>query len=361
MADRSRAIWCRPLRRAPRGLSTLEMVLALPILLLVMALMLNYGTVASWKVRALAVARHEAWANRWPRNSGLAPDPECWPAPGVAGQPGKAAKTLGNSHWGGTIPELADPRLDKPVMRGPLPFGFVVASEVFDPVRGALWGAAQITSDYPLLPKMGQYHLHPRGVILENNWEYHRTHWPQPNGWVDHWWHENVHRRIPDIYQLPKTDPSLPGAFIQTAMAMLTAAYRPDLRPIDDDEEFLYYTAQYLDPLHRPWAPNFIPRLHFRCALDVAAAAQDTENLVDRIQGKVVKDAQGNVIHKIQGVPERMARSFINLYAQVITVLQGLLSATPPPSPDEAAQMQAEISKLQGQMDILTPFLNTFP
>ena len=37
-----------PLRR---GLAMLELVLALPILLFIMALIFNYGVVAKWKVR----------------------------------------------------------------------------------------------------------------------------------------------------------------------------------------------------------------------------------------------------------------------------------------------------------------------
>ncbi len=40
-----------------RGLATLELALSLPVLLMVMALMVNFGNVASWKVRALGVAR----------------------------------------------------------------------------------------------------------------------------------------------------------------------------------------------------------------------------------------------------------------------------------------------------------------
>ena len=44
-----------------RGLSMLELALSLPILLFVMALIVNYGTLAAWKVRDLSVARLAVW------------------------------------------------------------------------------------------------------------------------------------------------------------------------------------------------------------------------------------------------------------------------------------------------------------
>ncbi|MCR4411969.1 MAG: pilus assembly protein, partial [Thermoguttaceae bacterium] len=66
----------RPIRH---GLSPLEFVLALPMLLFVMALMLNFGTVASWKVRTLGAARHAAWSTRAPRSGMQYPRPANWP------------------------------------------------------------------------------------------------------------------------------------------------------------------------------------------------------------------------------------------------------------------------------------------
>ena len=55
-------------RRTPsRGLAMLELILALPILLFIMALIINYGTVAAWKVREHSVARLAVWETRWPR------------------------------------------------------------------------------------------------------------------------------------------------------------------------------------------------------------------------------------------------------------------------------------------------------
>ncbi len=42
----------------PRGLASVELVFATPILLLLAALIINYGTAASWRIRGLAAARY---------------------------------------------------------------------------------------------------------------------------------------------------------------------------------------------------------------------------------------------------------------------------------------------------------------
>ena len=60
-------VFIGPVRaRRRRGLAPLEFVMALPILLFVMALMINFGTVAVWKVRAWASPATPSWANRSP-------------------------------------------------------------------------------------------------------------------------------------------------------------------------------------------------------------------------------------------------------------------------------------------------------
>ncbi|MBI2480878.1 MAG: pilus assembly protein [Planctomycetia bacterium] len=57
--------------RRRRGLAPLEFVLWLPVLLFVMALMVNYGTIATWRVRSEIVSQHAAWRTRWPRNPAM--------------------------------------------------------------------------------------------------------------------------------------------------------------------------------------------------------------------------------------------------------------------------------------------------
>ena len=98
--------------RSRRGLAMLELVLALPILLFIMALIINYGTIAAWKVREHSVARLAVWETRWPRSGATDPRPSYWPA----------AASMESSDQG-TVAGMDDSRVDLPVARGPLPGG----------------------------------------------------------------------------------------------------------------------------------------------------------------------------------------------------------------------------------------------
>ena len=131
-------------RPVHRGISTLEMVLCLPLLLMVMALMINYGVVASWNVRSLAISRHAAWSTRWPRNGDRLPRPDYWP---------KSATVT--AQGAGDIPSLDDPRVDRPVVRGPLANGNTVDRRLLDPSQGLREGESTIERQFPMLPRLG--------------------------------------------------------------------------------------------------------------------------------------------------------------------------------------------------------------
>lgn len=327
----------------------LELALALPLLLMVMALLMNYGTIASWKVRSLTVARHAAWGNRWPRNTGTAPRPANWPASGSIG------------HGGGQIASLDDARARHPVIRGELP-PVDVDEDLFDPSRGMDHGSASLTRRYPFLSQMGTYHLEAHTGFLENTWPYHRTY--RPNS--QHWSHDqagdgNYARRIPDIYVLPSTDPQLSDAFYRAMMTLLFAPYRRDLRPLDYDNEFRYFIERYWDPLdpNRPSVPNFVSgrQLPSLCSLDTSRVRTEVDRLIDRIKG--VTDANGN--HNPPGLARDMAQTFRNFFQRVIDRLNFLLGATPPPSGADQARMRSEIADLESKIQILDGYLKILP
>ena len=149
--------------KRPRGLAPLEMVLAIPFLLMIMALMVNIGNVACWKVRALTVARHSIWGNLSPRthSSGIVPydqktgfadpRPDYWPAKNANAGP----QDLGNS---AKVTDREVPRF--PVVRGlsddnpVLPVGngksIAVNADLLNPSRGMRSGAAEMTHLYPM-------------------------------------------------------------------------------------------------------------------------------------------------------------------------------------------------------------------
>jgi hypothetical protein len=309
-----------------RGLSTLELVLALPILLFVMALTVNVGVIACWKVRGLSASRNALWSTRYPRTASANPRPTYWPQ--GAGL-GVAA--------GGNLTELDDPRVDQPVARGPLPGTNSVNSDLLDPTRGLRVGSATLSQGYAMLRNLGTYRLQAGTAMLDDVWQYARMGLPA-----------NFYRRIPVIYALQTAAASYTAAYVNAVVAIYyNAALLAALRPLDRDDEFIYYGQLF------GWggAPDFHPRLNGFCDDDRATAEPRVEELIIRIRGQ--KDPP------MSDLAERMARAFINLYQRAIQEYQGLLAAQPPPSAAERAAMQAQISQLQAKIDQLNRFLQT--
>ena len=208
-----------PLRR---GLAMLELTLALPILLFIMALIINYGTIAAWKVREHSVARLAVWQSRWPRSGSTDPRPLYWPA----------AASMETSDQG-TVAGMDDSRVDLPVARGVLPQANV-NSDVLDPTRGLHEGSADLTRKYALLGTMGSYTIKAQTWLIDNKWQY------QQMGLCD-----NRNRRIPVLYALSKAPPPLVSAFVQSVMAILQAPFLEQLRPLDNDPDFIYYNTLF--------------------------------------------------------------------------------------------------------------------
>lgn len=218
--------------------------------------------------------------------------------------------------------------------------GTTVHEELLDPTRGLRRGSASITREFPLLAKMGEYHLEARTHLLDDKWQYQRMRWPEQGYWLV----SNRQRRIPVIYALAKAPAKVVDAYYQAAVALLEAPLRPQLAPLDRDDEFIYYGELF------GWgrgAPDFHPRLRRFCSLDPDLADRHVEDLTDRIRGKVTRDAQGNVTRRIPSVAERMAGAFIRLYRRVIQQYRGQIG------------METQIAALEAKIDILTQFVAT--
>lgn len=310
------------------GLAPLELVIALPLLLCLMALMINFGTLSSWRIRELAVARQAVWASRYPRSLQAVPRPGYWPANahlGVRGDPDAIT--------------LQDPRVDQPVVRGPLIGNFVVNRDLLDPGRHLRSGRAELTREFPLLATLGPYRMDTETELLDNRWEFSRM-------GLGH----NGDHRIPAVYSLPTAPPSFSLAYVQAARAILRMPYRNALRVLDRDDEFAAYGMRF------GWgggSPDFHPSLQRFCSLDRQTAQDSVDNLVERITG--VRGGPGQA--HIPSLAEQMARAFRDLYRRVIQELQNQLNAVPPPSPGQAASIQNEIADLQRKIDALDAFL----
>ncbi len=273
-------------REVPRhGLSTLELVLSLPLLLFIMALMINYGTVASWKVRGLAVARHALWASRDLRTGSLSshPRPIYWPDNAGMG-----------AHQDGNMANLEDVRVNHPIARGPVitvwqeseqtSIVVPVNEELLDPTRGRRVGSSSLQRRFPLMASLGEYRLRSRECLLDDRWQ------SQSMGIDDYWT-----RRMDLLYTLPRADGYL-MRYYNAAMAILTAPCYPALRPLDRDPELLAAAARHPE---LGITTDFHPRLHPGATLDKELVRTWVEDLIE----------------EIADLPETMEQAFDRLYS----------------------------------------------
>ncbi|MCH8922631.1 MAG: hypothetical protein IIA67_05730 [Planctomycetes bacterium] len=154
---------------------------------------------------------------------------------------------------------LDDQAINHPVVRGPLQNRFIVRPLLDPDYQGAYRGSAEITRRYPMLPKLGKFESGEiRHPMLGGQWQTSQMSVEDENG--DRiGLPRNVTRRTKLLYQLPKTDPGLPQAFVDAVIALL-AEFEP------------------LEVLN-----GFHPRVNARrCELDVEVVHErEVERLID--------------------------------------------------------------------------------
>ncbi len=341
----------QPSLQSPRrGLSTLEMVLSLPILLAVMALIINFGTVASWKLRGLAVARHQLWSQREGRSGSTFSPIQYWPQNYLAA--GQSPLGAGTRGWLTTslnmIEQVHNAHL--PVARGPLVGDgvpppaqpFLVNQDLLNPARSMFEGHATVERNYPLLQRLGPYRLRAAGQLLNGPWTF-----PALGA------RDNDDFRAPLLFAVPATpDPSYAQRYIQAVARIYYAPFQNDLWPLDRDDEFLYWKQRFPNvPAIQNRGHDFIARFAWLgsfCDLDPLGVQSRVDLLVDRIRG-----TNGQT-----SVAENMRQEFKGFFEDVKQELENLLNATPPPPPDVRAQLQREIQALEAELALLQAPLN---
>ncbi len=288
-------------RRRPgrRGLAPLEFILSLPLLLFVMALIVDLGNVSAWKVRGATAARQAIWRQRYPRYRNQDPQPVWWPA---------------NNPFQATMNVVNEPQPIFPtdqyaqytVARGPQlasPNGSfalnVDLNHRLDMTRGSRRGTSYISVPLPLLPNLGPVTFNLAHPLLDGAWQFGTM--PIPWGY-----NGNMTRRTLVLYpdDLTAQVPDLAQLFREAAMKMIQGRENPGLFPLDRDPTLNNR--------------NFYPTVG-GCTLD-RAEVQNTliRDLVNRIQGP-----QGG---GRGGVPQNLAQAYLQYY-------QSLLPAPPAPAP----------------------------
>jgi hypothetical protein len=297
--------------RRSRGLATLELVLSLPILLFVMALMVNFGTVASWKIRALSVGRYSVWENRSPRSTANFLRSTVWPSTASMGSGGLApAATLDGPRV--TAPPLGPianviPNTDNP------------STDVMNPTLQLLQGSAHLTRQFPMLGKLGPYNLNAQTQVLDNTWDFGRM------GLVS-----NTALRIPLVYTLAPvaTQQAWADVYSRARQAILDMIFGPSapgsdepaIWPLDREKDFATY-GQVIRLVNPNWSvasPDFQPRLEGFCSLDKSVADEQVYGLDSPPTAGLIDRIQGNTDRNAESVAKTMTRAFINLYTQAL-------------------------------------------
>lgn len=311
-----------------RGLATLEIVLALPILLLLMALMVNFGVVASWKIRGLSVARFEAWRARHERADYNYPQTAAWwPTAAAQGRDGGGAIAVSTG-----LAEV-DPNQLAPASNA------IRVNDVFDVTGGMVHGYATIQRPFPMLGRLGHFDLRADAYLVRGQWQYHEM-----------GYYGNNDRRSPIIYDLSSSSnttatTTASNAYITTATNLYYTFYfnspwREYLAPLDRDPEFIAYQGG---------APDFHPRLQSFCTLDKSAVDERVDRLIERIEGR------GN--SHAGGVAETMAHAFRALYQRMIRDYEAQIAAMPLGS--DTSALRALIAQLQQKITQLDTFLRS--
>ncbi|MFN0054424.1 MAG: hypothetical protein ACKV0T_19790 [Planctomycetales bacterium] len=305
-------------RSRRRGLAPLELVLSLPFLMIMLAVIINFGIEVKWKLRGLTVSRQAVWRQRGGRSGASEPRPPAWPAEATlsvtpAGPPDLFPNDPFAQYAVIRGPVLSDPQSQQPGSQ------LLVDTDLFDISGDLETGRAKIDRKLPLLANRFGVHFDLEHLLLESRWRFQDTRLGA-----------NVSRRTPTLYQLPPTDEVQAKAerYRQAALAIMNSGQRPSFLSLDRDEEF--YMAGRAPP-------DFHPILQVGCSDNAFQIHEGPVRLlIDRVQGPR-GGGRG-------GVPQAMAEAFRALYQSLLNQPGG-----PPPG----------FGDLQGKIDQLNQFLAT--
>jgi hypothetical protein len=298
------------------------------VLLMVLALIVNYANMTSWRLRGEVVARDAAWRGRWPRSGGAEPRP----APGVW-PPSAGMGRRGDSQ----IEMLNHPRINHPVVRGPQlvlgdPARRFRVTAVLDQATGAAVGVSHIERTYDLLPALGRYRSGEiASRLLTRQWQCAQMGFP------------NRYRRTQVLYELPRTDPRLPEAYVQSIWDLLGIPHFDALAVLDRDQDWRIFYGSY---------PNFYPRIRPNYG------ETDPETVYERsVRRKVDQlDERGRVVlGEISRLPRRMTEAYLRMYRgvrQEIEDLEAELAGPPPPPPLRRMEILARLNELYQIQDL---------
>lgn len=304
-------------RTSRRGLAPLELVLALPLMCMALALMVVIGTAGAWKVRTLANARQAVFRSTWPRTTDNDAKPANWwpPSATMSYQPADPS------------PLSQDPFASHSVVRGPTVGdaggrSLTVMMQTLDMTEGLHTGRASINHEPAMWPQLDRRNRFTRDndIFAGQTWQFGNLGLP-----------DNLTRRILSTYDyhLGRYDGAAFARVMTAANRLLSYPQRPALVVLDRDAELRAHFGRYSD---------FHPQPQYLCSNDPTT-----------MRSVLLQDLQD----RIRDVPRRMAERFRLMYQQQLDALRAMR-----PPPPGFAQQEAELLRKIAEMDA---FLATLP
>jgi hypothetical protein len=319
-------------------LAPLELVLSLFFLLVIMALIINFGTTAPWHVRGQIAARHAVWRALSGRSgsSGYPNPPNWWPPATMGTLPGMPlnANTIGQMWNAG---DLMQPALRGPAITDPATGKQILMQnrQYLEMVNQAEIGTASLTKSMPLIPKLRKATINPLQPVIDPLWRFSDMN-PQSGGVA---MRQNDDWRTAGWYmirfeELGNSD--LMKLFMQFKQADQKIQQNPNsgsLAPLDRDNEF------------PPWGwnppPDVYPTLGEVCDDSPRSlqrnAIMNPRGLIDRIRGNSALNPP------VPSVSKNLAQKFIELYKKQIQFYE----SQQPPNQAEIQRLQNLIQQLQ--------------
>lgn len=293
-----------------RGLAPLEFVLALPMLVMMMALMIDFGVAGAWKIRTQTNARYAGWRTLTNRSGQFNATPPYWPSSAnLSAQTGTALPNV-NQQWDSTSDLLCNCTRGQQLTAP----GAIAAINVpgrLEMDDDVIRGNADLERNLPLfrgaLPATGgRFRFNVNQDLFDNHWQYNTLGIPHNDYPRSRVWWDIEHADLAALDPAIDTHKQLLDQNLQRLQANPNQA---DLYPLDNDDEFLRYTGN---------APEFYPRLARLCIAD--------ENIVYLTAiSRTDMDGQPNqnsLLSRIDRLPCTMSQSFTGMYRSWICELE---------------------------------------
>ena len=296
--------------RSRRGLAPLEFVLALPVLVMMMALMIDFGVVGAWKIRTQTNARYAGWRTLTSRTGEFNATPPYWPSSANLASRSGDPLTNVNQQWDSTQ-DLLCPCVRGQQLTAPNATAAINVEGRLEMDDNVIQGHAELERDLPLfrgaLPATGgRFRFEINQDLFDNHWQYHTlglsyNEYPRSRAW---WDIEHT-----DLAALDGAIDSNKQLLDQNLQRLQTNPNVADLYPLDNDDEHIRY---------RDSTPDYYPRLGGGCEADPQRVYFD---LISRIDENGQPNSQ-SLLSRIDRLPCTMSGSFTGMYRSWICELE---------------------------------------